>query len=175
MENNLPSIRSMAYAMLIGILIGIGISIFFAFKIDWDNTTTNEKSAIPNEENFYEDIEVVKSPRQTAIMLDLLPAYVEDEMARIGRVVRRKPKVGKDPKVSTKSDVDIRAEVFAIYTNDPVLAKNPIKLQSRNGKITLSSDPLPPGHIGRAIALAYDVSGVGSVTSNIAIKPKRKK
>lgn len=175
MGENWNSYKSLIQAVLFGVIAGIAISIFVAIKYNLIGAVeVDDAPATPEQESVAVDNNSVSLTAHTIATLDLLPAFVEDEMARNGRIFRKKIKVDKAVD-STVTDERIRADILAMLTNDPVLSGIVIKVQCRKGKVILSGDPLSPGAIGRAIVIAYNTVGVVSVLSHIEVKPKQKK
>ena len=175
MENNRTSFKSLAYTFLLGAVVGIGLTVFIAIKYNLYSGYENSGDATAVELTHKKDAnDNVNLSAATALMLDLSPIFVEDEMTRNGRVIRTKKKASKAVEAAI-SDESIRVKIVQGYANDPVLARSVIKVQSRNGKVSLSGGRLPPGFIGRAIVLAYNTEGVISVASTIEIKLRQQK
>ena len=166
----MKNIKTILILLFIGIVLGIAATVYFEKKYDLLSTSAD----------VYEETNVSSEPSPiadgsslSASDLDLTPAFVEDEMARNGRIVRVKTAGSKVPDQQRES-TEIKAEIKRVYAQDPVLANSKITVLVRKGKVTLTGPKLPPGYIGRAIVLAYNVEGVSSVISTLEIKPKQK-
>lgn len=102
--------------------------------------------------------------------LDLRTDQIKDELARTGKVVRRKAyDIGEDVANAT-ADARIVAAIKAKYTVDANLSVWQISVSCSQGHVTLSGTVSAPDDIGRAMALALDTDGVRDVVSTIQVK-----
>ena len=163
------NIKSLLMTLVVGILMGSVVALYVAVRYEMFNGSSELEA---NKKEVADSASLKGYTRLwTAVDLDLSPVYVEDEIIRNGHI-RRVKKV-KDA-VELRDGELVRSEIKRIFANDPVLADNKIGVKVRKGKVTLFGEKLPPGYIGRAVMLAYNVDDVISVTSTMEIKPRRK-
>jgi osmotically-inducible protein OsmY len=102
--------------------------------------------------------------------LDLRADEIKDDLAKTGKVVRRKAEdLGADV-ADAAADTRVVAAIKAKYTVDPDLSVWQISVSSTDGHVTLSGTVSTPEAIGKAVALALDVSGVRDVISTLQVK-----
>ncbi|HEY3861683.1 MAG TPA: BON domain-containing protein [Verrucomicrobiae bacterium] len=104
--------------------------------------------------------------------LDLRGDQVKDEMARDGKVVRRKAQEAGSKVADAAADARIIASVKTKFAKDPDLSVWSISVSCHEGHVALSGTVPTPDGVGRAVALALEANGVVDVTSTLEIKPK---
>jgi hypothetical protein len=104
--------------------------------------------------------------------LDLQPDHIKDEMARTGKIVRRKAGEIADRVSDATADARAVAAIKAKYAADSDLSVWSISVSCHDGHVALSGTVPTPEGVGKAVALALEVSGVADVTSTLEIKPK---
>jgi hypothetical protein len=103
--------------------------------------------------------------------LDLRADQVKDELARTGKVFRRKAEDFGAKVSDATADARIVAAIKAKYAVDSSLSVWKISVSATDGHVTLSGSVNTPEDIGRAMAIALGVDGVVDVVSNIQVKP----
>ncbi|MGD0814358.1 MAG: BON domain-containing protein [Verrucomicrobiota bacterium] len=103
--------------------------------------------------------------------LDLRTDQIKDELARTGKVIRRKAQDFGAAVADATADTRIEAGIKANYAVDPNLSVWRISVSSTQGHVTLSGTVSTADDIGRAMALALEVDGVRDVISTIQVKP----
>jgi osmotically-inducible protein OsmY len=103
--------------------------------------------------------------------LDLRSGQIKDELARTGKIVRRKALDLGEQVADAAADVRIVAAIKAKYTADPDLSVWKISISCDQGHVTLSGTVSAEENIGKAVALALEADGVREVTSTLAVKP----
>jgi osmotically-inducible protein OsmY len=111
--------------------------------------------------------EALKAKLET---LDLRSEQVKDELARTGKIVRRKARDLGDAVADATADARIVAAIKAKYAAAPDLSVWKISVSSDQGRVTLSGTVSAEDDIGEAVALALEVDGVRDVTSTLAVK-----
>jgi hypothetical protein len=102
--------------------------------------------------------------------LDLRADQIKDELARTGKVVRRKAEdLGAQVSDAT-ADARIVTAIKAKYAMDSNLSVWKISVSSTDGHVTLSGAVNTPEDFGRAVALALEADGVRDVISTIQVK-----
>jgi osmotically-inducible protein OsmY len=104
--------------------------------------------------------------------LDLHPDQIKDEMARTGKVVRRKAQEIAGQVADATADARIVTGIKAKYATDSDLSVWSISVSSTDGHVALSGTVPAPEGVAKAVALALEVKGVVDVTSTLEIKPK---
>jgi hypothetical protein len=113
--------------------------------------------------------EALKAKLET---LDLRSGQIQDELARTGKIVRRKTSQLGEQVADAAEDARIVAAIKARFAAEPDLSVWKIPVSSDQGHVTLSGSVSAEGDIGKAVALALEADGVRDVTSTIAVKPK---
>ncbi len=103
--------------------------------------------------------------------LDLRADQIKDELARTGKVVRRKAEDFGSQVSDAAANTRIEAAIKAKYAMDSNLSVWRISVSSTDGHVTLSGMVNSPEEVGRAVALALEVDGVRDVVSTIQVKP----
>jgi hypothetical protein len=103
--------------------------------------------------------------------LDLRSDEIKDELARTGKVVRRKAHDIGEEVADATADARTETAIKASYAVDPNLSVWKISVSSTQGHVTLSGTVSTPDDIGRAVALALNADGVRDVTSTLQVKP----
>ena len=103
--------------------------------------------------------------------LDLRSGQIKDELARNGKIVRRKAQDLGEPAADAATDARIVAAIKAKYTADPDLSVWKISVASDQGHVALSGTVSAEENIGKAVALALEADGVRDVTSTLTVKP----
>ncbi|MGA2543673.1 MAG: BON domain-containing protein [Verrucomicrobiota bacterium] len=103
--------------------------------------------------------------------LDLRSGQIKDELARTGKIVRRKAQDVGEKVADAAADASIIAAIKAKYAADPDLSIWKISVSSDQGRVTLSGTVSAEENIGKAVALALEADGVRDVTSTLAVKP----
>jgi osmotically-inducible protein OsmY len=103
--------------------------------------------------------------------LDLRSDQIKDELARTGRVVRRKALDIGEVVADATADARIVTAIKTKYTVDPNLSVWQISVSCSQGHVTLSGTVSTPDDIGKAMTLALDTDGVRDVISTLQVKP----
>jgi osmotically-inducible protein OsmY len=103
--------------------------------------------------------------------LDLRTDQIKDELARTGKIVRRKAQDLGAEVADATADARTEAAIKAAYAVDPNLSVWKISVSATQGHVTLSGTVSNSDDIGRAVALALNVDGVRDVTSTLQVKP----
>jgi len=104
--------------------------------------------------------------------LDLRSDQIKDELARTGKIVRRKAHDLGEQVADATADARIVTAIKAKYAADADLSVWKISVSSDQGHVALSGTVSAEDNIGKAVALALDADGVRDVTSTITVKPK---
>jgi len=103
--------------------------------------------------------------------LDLRSSQIKDELARTGKIVRRKAHDLGGQVADEAADARIVTAIKAKYAADPGLSVWNISVSSDQGNVTLSGTERVTLNIGKAVALALEADGVRDVTSTLTVKP----
>jgi hypothetical protein len=102
--------------------------------------------------------------------LGLTPDNIRDELARTGKVIRRKSEAVGHAISDTAADSRITAEIKAKLVADPQLSAVAISVSTTDGCVTLSGSASSLENIRRAMTLAYNTDGVSQVVSTLLVK-----
>ena len=102
--------------------------------------------------------------------LDLSADKVKDELARTGKVVRRKAIDIGERAEDAAADARIVTAIKAKYVADSELSAWSISVSSNKGHVTLKGTVDAPDQVSRAVALALDADGVRDVTYDLTVK-----
>ena len=105
-------------------------------------------------------------------VLGLKTRDVEDELARSGKVVRRKAGEMGEAVKDVAVDARITATIKARLLKEPQLSAWDISVSTTDGRVTLAGSVSSHDLIGRAILLAYETDGVREVVSTLQTKAK---
>jgi osmotically-inducible protein OsmY len=103
--------------------------------------------------------------------LGLTPDNIKDELARTGKVIRRKSEAAGHAIADATADARITAAIKAKIVADPNLSALSISVSTTDGCVTLSGTASSVDNIQRAMTLAYDTDGVTQVISTLSVKP----
>jgi osmotically-inducible protein OsmY len=104
--------------------------------------------------------------------LDLRTDEIKDEMAKTGKIVRRKAQEIGSRVEDEAADARVVAAIKAKYAADPDLSVWSISVSCHQGHVSLSGSVPNPEGVGKAVTLALEPDGVEDVTSTLEIKPK---
>lgn len=102
--------------------------------------------------------------------LGLTPDNIRDELARTGKVIRRKSEAAGQAIADATADARITAAIKAKMVADPNLSALSISVSTTDGCVTLSGTASSLENIRRAMTLAYDTDGVTQVISTLLVK-----
>jgi len=103
--------------------------------------------------------------------LDLGADEIKDELARTGKIVRRKARDLGAQVADSAADARIDAAIKAKFAEDKDLSVWKISVSADRGHVILSGTVSAPGDIAKAVALALDTDGVSDVTYTLEVKP----
>jgi gas vesicle protein len=104
--------------------------------------------------------------------LDLRSDQITAEMAKDGKIVRRKAQEIGSALKDEAGDARIVTAVKAKFAADPDLSVWSISVSCHEGHVALSGTVPTPEGVGKAVTLALEPDGVEDVTSTLEIKPK---
>jgi hypothetical protein len=102
--------------------------------------------------------------------LGLTPANIRDELARTGKVIRRRSEAVGHAISDVAADARITGAIKAKFVADPDLSAVAISVSTTDGCVTLSGSASSPENIVRAMTLAYNTEGVTQVVSTLLVK-----
>lgn len=101
--------------------------------------------------------------------LELRAQDVRDDLARSGRIVRRKAREAGEAVTDAARDAAITAEIKGKLAADPVLSAMAIDVDTVGGRVTLRGTAPSHEAIGRATLLALETRGVREVVSTLQV------
>ena len=105
-------------------------------------------------------------------VLDLRSGDIKDELARTGKVVRRKAQEAGKVIADATADARITGAIKAKLLASKDLSALSISVNTTAGVVTLSGQVSSPDDIGKAMLLAMQTDGVHEVISTLQVKPK---
>ena len=97
-------------------------------------------------------------------------AQIKEELARTGRVVRKKSEEAGEKVADATADARVTAAIKAKLTQDPDLSALSISVNTTQGKVTLSGTVASHELIKKAVNLALQTDGVSEVVSTLQVK-----
>jgi osmotically-inducible protein OsmY len=158
--------------LIFGVVIGVGVYWFVENKDSHTNLQQRAQDSLGQARASASNTasNVSDSLRAKMDALDLRADEIKADLAKTGKVVRRKAEdLGADV-ADAAADTRVVAAIKAKYTVDPDLSVWQISVSSTDGHVTLSGTVSTPEAIGKAVALALDVSGVRDVISTLQVK-----
>ena len=108
-------------------------------------------------------------------VLELRPEQIKDDLARTGRVVRRKARETSQAIADATADARVTTAIKAKLVANRELSALSISVNTTGGIVTLSGTVPTAEAISKAMLLAMDTDGVSEVISTLQVKPPAKK
>ena len=108
-------------------------------------------------------------------VLDLRSDDIKDELARSGRIVRRRAREAGQAIADATSDARLTGAIKAKLLADRELSALSISVNTTEGVVTLSGTVSSPENIGKAMLLAMETDGVREVVSTLQVRTQGKK
>ncbi|MDP3068708.1 MAG: BON domain-containing protein [Opitutaceae bacterium] len=105
--------------------------------------------------------------------LDLKPEQVQEELARAGKIVRRRARELASQAADAGADTLITTAIKTRFAADRELSVWSISVSTTDGRVTLDGTVQSPEQLAQAVALAMEADGVREVTSNLKLEPKK--
>jgi len=169
--------KNFAIALLLGILIGAGGMWYFAQEresaaaIQEANQRAGDAAAQAREALGQAAAGVKGALAAKLEALELRAQDVKDDLARSGRIVRRKARDATEGVTDAARDAAITAEIKGKLAADSELSALAIDVDTNGGRVTLSGSAPSHAAIGRATLLALETHGVREVVSTLQVKP----
>ena len=159
--------------LIIGVILGAASYWFLQTKARehpeaeqrFQESSAQGEAAVTNATGHFSD-----ALRAKLDALDLRTDQIKDELARTGKIIRRKASTFGQEVADAASDTRITAAIKAKYTVDHDLSVWQISVSCTQGHVTLSGSVDTPEDIGKAVALALEVDGVTDVISTMTVK-----
>jgi len=103
---------------------------------------------------------------------DIDTGHIREELARTGRVVRRKAQEMGAKLADATADARTTAAIKGQFALDPELSAWDISVDTTGGRVTLAGKVSSPEHIDKAMRLALAHDRVDEVISTLQIDPK---
>ena len=168
--------KNFAIALLIGITIGAGG--FWYFGQERGSTPAVQQAerrageaASKARAALGEAAAAAKSAFSAKLeALELRAQDVKEDLARSGRIERRKARQAGEVVTDAARDATITAEIKGKLAADPVLSAMAIDVDTSGGRVTLSGTVPSHEAIGRATLLALETPGVHEVVATLQVK-----
>ncbi|HVV00624.1 MAG TPA: BON domain-containing protein [Verrucomicrobiae bacterium] len=153
-------------ALIVGIAVGAAAVWFYG--------TNHGKSALRTTGDQIQS--ATKNARDTIQeklkVLDLRPDEIKDDLARTGKVVRRKAREAGQAFSDATSDARVTGAIKAKLVASQDLSAMSISVNTTDGIVTLSGSVDSADEIGKAMLLAMETDGVREVVSTLHVKGK---
>ena len=168
--------KNFLIALLLGIVIGVAGTWYF--EQERESTAAVERAnqrageaATKAREALSEAAAGVKGALAAKLeALELRAQDVREDLARSGRLVRRKAREAGDAVTDAGRDAAITAEIKGKLAADSELSALAIDVDTNAGRVMLSGSAPSHAAIGRATLLALETDGVREVVSTLQVK-----
>jgi hyperosmotically inducible protein len=157
------------FALIIGVLIGAA-ALWFYSSHHGQAASSSAGDQIENAAKTTRD-----AVQEKLRVLDLRPEQVKDDLARTGRVIRRKAREAGQAISDATADARITAAIKGKLVGNKDLSAVSISVNTTEGIVTLSGSVNSAEDISKAMLLAMDTDGVREVISTLQVKPKETK
>jgi osmotically-inducible protein OsmY len=140
----------------------------------WYLTTQRANPQIQNAANQVQNAakSAGDSIQEKLRILDLRTNDFKDELARTGKIVRRKAREAGQALADATADARITGSIKAKLLGDRELSVLSISVNTTEGVVTLSGTVPTPEAISKAMLLAMETDGVQEVISTLQVKSK---
>jgi len=154
--------------LLVGILIGAGVY--------WFYNSNRGKSGSGSPGAQVEDAakSAGDATQEKMRALNLRPEDIKEDLARTGKVIRRKAREVGQAIADGTADARITAAIKAKLLGSRDLSVLSISVNTTAGVVTLSGTVSAPEDIGKAMLLALETDGVHEVISTLQVSMKPK-
>ena len=149
--------------LLLGVAIGIGVVLYLK-QPESKQTLENAGDKISSGANQ------LKEKIQDKVG-EIRTEDIKEELARTGKVVRKKARELGTAVAEGTADARITAAIKAKYAVESELSAWSISVNTTDGKVTLSGTVSSLENITKAMNLALDIDGVREVVSTLQVKP----
>lgn len=169
--------KNILIALLIGTILGVVGTWYFEQERDSASAVKQadqraSEAAAKAREALGEAAAGVKSALSAKLeALELRAQDIKEDMARSGRIVRRKAREAGDAVTDAARDAAITAEVKGKLAADPGLSALAINVDTSGGRVTLTGTVPSHEAIGRATLLALETQGVREVVATLQVQP----
>ena len=160
--------------LVIGMILGAAAYWFLAKKAGQNPEAESryEDSAARAKASTKETVQHLSDAFRAKLeTLHLRTEDITDELARTGKIVRRRAQDINEQFKDAAVDARIVASIKAKFLADSDLSVWKISVASDQGHVTLSGTVSAPEYIGKAVAQALETDGVRDVTSSLEVKP----
>ncbi len=169
--------KNLLIALLLGIIIGVLGTWYFQQERESANAVQQaeqraSEAAAKARDALGEAAAGVKGALSAKLeALELRAQDIKEDMARSGRIVRRKAREAGDAVTDSARDAAITAEVKGKLAAEPGLSALAIDVDTTGGRVTLTGTVSSHEAIGRATLLALETPGVREVVAMLQVKP----
>jgi hyperosmotically inducible protein len=151
------------FVLILGVAIGFGV--FWYLKSDSTRKPTLEEAG----EKVSEGAENLKD-KVSEKMGEIRTEDIKEELAKSGRVVRRKAEQAGNAIADATADARITTAIKSKYAVESDVSALKISVNTTGGIVTLSGTVDSHEHIQKAMRLALETDGVSEVISTLQVK-----
>ena len=155
------------FALIIGIILGVAGLWFLSTQHSTNSQVQNAAKEVQSAAKSAGD-----AIQEKLRLLDLRTNDFKDELARTGKIVRRKASEAGQALADATADARITTAIKAKILKDGELSALSISVNTTGGIVTLSGTVPSTQAISKAMLLAMETDGVQEVISTLQVKPK---
>ena len=161
--------------LIVGLILGVGGYWFFsrpnhAAAVQQAQQRLEEAAAGTLDKAGQTAVQLQKTIEAKLDALELQAGTIMEELARTGKVIRRKARDLGAAVADAATDARTTAAIKAKLAADPDLSVWSISVNTTGGVVTLSGTVSSAELIGRAMLLALQTEGVNQVISTLQVK-----
>ena len=157
------------FALLIGFVIG-GAAVWFYSTSEGKSTARATGDPLGSAAKSARD-----AVQEKLKVLDLRSDDIKDELARNGRIVRRRAREAGQAIADATADARVTGAIKAKLLTDRELSALSISVNTTEGVVTLSGTVSSRENISKAMLLAMETDGVREVVSTLQVRAAAKK
>ena len=157
------------FALLIGFVIG-GAAVWFYSTSEGKSTARATGDQLESAAKSARD-----AVQEKLKVLDLRSDDIKDELARNGRIVRRRAREAGQAIADATADARVTGAIKAKLLADRELSALSISVNTTEGVVTLSGTVSSRENISKAMLLAMETDGVREVVSTLQVRAAAKK
>jgi len=159
------------FALIIGIAVGAAVVWYLGANHGHEPapTTTTGDQIVQTNKSLGDTIQ------DKLKVLDIRTDDIKDELAKTGKVVRRKAQEAGQAFADATADGRVTAAIKMKLVGSRDLSALNISVNTTAGVVTMSGTVQSPEDISKAMLLALETDGVKEVISTLQVKPKEAK
>jgi hyperosmotically inducible periplasmic protein len=154
-------------SLILLVLIGAGVYWYLKEGRNQTRVKQTEQELVSGAERMKETI------KDKVGNISLRTEDIKEELARSGRVIRKKAAEVKTSVADATADTRVTAAIKAKLVADPDLSALSVSVNTTDGVVTLSGSVPSHEQIGRAMRLALETEGTREVISTLQVRQEK--